>query len=126
MVRNDDEIVRALEALQSETFQHGAKLEVRNMDYNKLSFTEQIANDLETDVMVGPHGAGLMHNIFMPDRAVLVELHIDGSSPNQHFHNLAKWSGHQYINLAPRNPVPPGQLIGVVRQAIAAVDVKGY
>jgi len=24
--------------------------------------------------MVGPHGAGLMHNIFMPDRAVLIEV----------------------------------------------------
>jgi capsular polysaccharide biosynthesis protein len=45
-----------------------------------LSFAEQVAVDLATDVMVGPHGAGLMHNVFMRDRAVLVELFVDGSS----------------------------------------------
>ena len=27
---------------------------------------------------VGPHGAGLMHNVFMRDRAALVELFVDG------------------------------------------------
>ena len=39
-----------------------------------LSFEEQIKIDLSTDIMVGPHGAGLMHNIFMRDRAALVEV----------------------------------------------------
>ena len=62
-----------------------------------LSFEEQIAVDVTTDIMIGPHGAGNMHNIFMPDRATLIELFIDGSSANRHFHNLAYWSGHNYI-----------------------------
>lgn len=39
-----------------------------------LSFEEQIKIDLATDIMVGPHGAGLMHNIFMRDRAALIEV----------------------------------------------------
>jgi capsular polysaccharide biosynthesis protein len=57
-----------------------------------LSFEDQIAVDVTTDVMVGPHGAGLMHNVFMPDRGSLVELFVDGSSANRHFHNLATWA----------------------------------
>lgn len=35
--------------------------------------------------------AGLMHNVFMRDRAALVEVFIDGSGANKHFHNLARW-----------------------------------
>ena len=45
---------------------------------------------------MGPHGAGLMHNIFMRDRAALVELFVDGSANNRHFHNLAHWFGRSY------------------------------
>jgi hypothetical protein len=32
-----------------------------------------------------------MHNVFMRDRAALVEVFIDGSGANKHFHNLARW-----------------------------------
>lgn len=30
----------------------------------------QIATDLGTDLLIGPHGAGLMHSVFMRDRWV--------------------------------------------------------
>ena len=73
------------------------------MDYNLLTFEEQIKTDMNTDIMIGPHGAGLVHNIFMRDRAVLVELSIDGSGGNRHFHNLAYWYGRTYENLSPSN-----------------------
>jgi len=29
----------------------------------------------------------------MPDRAHLIELFVDGSGSNKHFHNLARWRG---------------------------------
>lgn len=38
--------------------QHIILSTVQDKDYNLLSFEEQIKVDLETDIMVGPHGAG--------------------------------------------------------------------
>lgn len=48
------QVVQALKTLERQTFPNGAEVEVRDMDYNLLSFEEQIMNDLETDVMVSP------------------------------------------------------------------------
>ncbi|KAH8071399.1 hypothetical protein JL721_4375 [Aureococcus anophagefferens] len=123
-VRNDGEVVRALKSLEGRAFPNGARVTVRDVDYSSLSFEDQIKTNLDTDVMVGPHGAGLMHNIFMPDRAALVELFIDGSSANRHFHNLANWQGRQYHSASLANPVPTGQLLSLVAAAISALDLS--
>jgi len=67
-----------------------------------------------------------MHNIFMPDRGVLVELHIDNSAANQHFHNLARWQGRQYITQTMRNPVDVNSLTALVAKAVESVDIASY
>ena len=110
MVSNDKEVVNTLKTLESMTFGNGAKVVFQDVDYNLLTFEEQIKTDLATDIMVGPHGAGLLHNIFMRDRAVLVELSVDGSGGLRHFHNLAHWFGRVYKNLSPSNPIEAQQL----------------
>ena len=123
-IKNDAEVVRALKSLETRSFANGARVRFRDVDYNLLSFEDQVKVDLDTDVMVGPHGAGLLHNIFMPDRAALVELFIDGSSANRHFHNLANWQGRQYHSASLANPVPTGQLLSLVAAAISALDLS--
>ena len=60
------------------SFPNGAKVNVREVDFSTLSLEDQIAIDATTDILTGPHGAGLMHNIFMPTRATLMELFVDG------------------------------------------------
>ena len=69
---------------------------------------------------------GLMHNIFMPDRGTLIELHIDGSGANQHFHNLARWQGRRYESKSMRNPLPIGELVSTVSAAIEALKITEY
>jgi hypothetical protein len=57
-------VVAALKSLESRTFRNGAKVRFQDKDYNLLSFEEQIKVDLETDIMVGPHGAGVcLHRV---------------------------------------------------------------
>ena len=126
MVQNDHELVTALKGLEKETYVNGAQVVFQDVDYNLLSFEEQIKVDLQTDVMVGPHGAGLLHNIFMRDRAVLVELSVDGSGGLRHFHNLAHWYGRRYVNLTPSNPVRVEALYKELAQIIAAIDISKY
>lgn len=43
--------MRGLKALEGESFGNGALVQVRDIDYNLLSFEDQIKNDLETDIM---------------------------------------------------------------------------
>lgn len=49
-----EQVVRSLKNLESESFGNGAVVEVRDLDYNLLSWEDQIKNDLETDIMVRP------------------------------------------------------------------------
>ena len=125
-VKNDAAVVKALESLQRKSFANGAKVTVQDVDYSNLDFRAQIKTNLDTDVMVGPHGAGLLHNIFMPDRAALVELFIDSSSANRHFHNFAKWQGRNYYSRSLPNPIPTNDLINILSQAIANLDLSNH
>jgi hypothetical protein len=52
------QVVARLKELENQQFANGAEVRFRDADYNLLSFEEQIKMDLETDIMVGPHGAG--------------------------------------------------------------------
>eukprot|EP00633_Aureoumbra_lagunensis_P009617 CAMPEP_0197311278 /NCGR_PEP_ID=MMETSP0891-20130614/9771_1 /TAXON_ID=44058 ORGANISM="Aureoumbra lagunensis, Strain CCMP1510" /NCGR_SAMPLE_ID=MMETSP0891 /ASSEMBLY_ACC=CAM_ASM_000534 /LENGTH=240 /DNA_ID=CAMNT_0042797315 /DNA_START=923 /DNA_END=1641 /DNA_ORIENTATION=- len=117
-VRNDAAVVQALKSLSQKKFSNGAQVIVQDIDYSTLDFRQQILTDIDTDIMVGPHGAGLLHNIFMPDRAALVELFIDSSQANRHFHNFAKWQGRKYFSKPFPNPIPTDELLKLVSSAI--------
>jgi hypothetical protein len=130
MNSNDREVVQALKQLEqypvSAEFKHVDRIIVQDVDFNELAFEEQIRVDLRTDIMIGPHGAGLMHNIFMRDRAKLIELFVDGSSANRHFHNLAHWYGRSYSGISASNPIQIEQLLLIVRTAINQIDTTKY
>ena len=51
-MKNEDKLLESLQQLESQTFINGAKVVVRDVDYNLLSFEDQIKSDLQTDVMV--------------------------------------------------------------------------
>lgn len=59
-VRNYDEMIGVLEA-------HGFKPVV----FEAMSFSEQILQVLKADVLVGPHGAGLVNMLFADDPSVI-------------------------------------------------------
>ncbi|CAM9468996.1 unnamed protein product, partial [Choristocarpus tenellus] len=122
-VKNDKAVVQGLKDLEQASFPNGAQVEVRDMDYNLISFEEQILNDLETDIMIGPHGAGLYHIVFTPDRAVLIELQVDGTNGRKHFNNLARWSGRGYKGGSQMNPVPVERAKQLVSEAVQAMDL---
>lgn len=126
VIQNDNELVKELKSLESRTYLNNAIVKFQDVDYNILTFEDQIKVDLSTDILIGPHGAGLMHNIFMRDRAVLMELSIDGSGIQRHFHNLARWYGRTYYGINCNNPINVNSLrIDIVR-AIEAIKLDSY
>jgi hypothetical protein len=59
MVTNDNEVVDALKRLETQTdfldeLPVGTKIKFQAVDFNVLSFKEQIQIDLETDILIGP------------------------------------------------------------------------
>ena len=70
MIKNDEAIVEAFKQFTHHD-KDGKRVKVifNDADFNKHNtFRDQIAMDLKTDLLVGAHGAGLMHNIFMRER----------------------------------------------------------
>lgn len=76
-----------------EKFPH---VEIRRIDFATLSFTEQIDAVSGTDILVGVHGAGLTHSMFLPPDSTVVEIIPDGMGV-QVYRNLAKLGGHRYF-----------------------------
>ena len=126
MVENDQEIVTTLKGLETRTYKNKAHVIFQDVDYNLLSLEDQIKMDLSTDILVGPHGAGLMHNIFMRDRATLIELSVDGSGGLRHFYNLANWYGRKYVGLNVNNPIDIPSLMSTIVQTIEETDLSQY
>ena len=75
---------------------------------------------------IGPHGAGLFHVIFTPDRTALIELQIDHTTERKHFNNLARWSGHAYSSRGGPNPVNTEDATSMVREAVLAMDLSKH
>ncbi|CAD7970847.1 unnamed protein product [Amoebophrya sp. A25] len=65
------------------------------------SFREQLSVMAKTSVLIGTHGAGLMHVIFMEKEGVLVEIH-PFYRRNYHFLFAARMMGKTYMPLRAR------------------------
>ena len=58
--------------------------------------------------------------------ASLLELFIDGSEQNRHFHNLAMWYGRAYTGIGISNPIEVGQMVDEVVKAINNIRLNTY
>ncbi|KAJ2981389.1 hypothetical protein NQ176_g2048 [Zarea fungicola] len=71
-------------------------MQLEVVDFASMPLAEQIKVARRTDVLVGVHGAGLTHAMFMKPGSVLVEiLPIDFT--HKGFRNLAQMLGHRYF-----------------------------
>ena len=57
---------------------------------------------------------------------MLIELFVDGSAANRHFHNLAYWFGRRYEGITVGNPINILELKNVVLAAIRNTDINTY
>ncbi|KAK2143165.1 hypothetical protein LSH36_872g02025 [Paralvinella palmiformis] len=63
---------------------------VQGIQIDKLSMKEQLSLVTSTDIMIGMHGAGLTHALFLPNKAALVEL-FPKLLALEHFSSIARW-----------------------------------
>ncbi|CAM9995323.1 unnamed protein product [Lampetra planeri] len=88
-ILNQDELIKAMKTV--------SWLEVRLVDFNsrQIGFVDQLKVTHNSDIFIGMHGAGLTHLLFLPDWAVVFELH---NCDDRHcYMDLANLRGVHYM-----------------------------
>lgn len=79
------------------------RVEIQSIDFAAIPFREQVRISHQTDVLVGVHGAGLAHGMFLQEGSAMVEI-LPAELDHKGFHNLAKLLGHTYFRTHARKP----------------------
>lgn len=87
-ILNQEELAAAIE-------QESSNYIVQLIDFQKQSFSDQLKVVHNTDILIGIHGAGLAHTLFLPDWAVLYELH---NCQDKCYYDLARLRGVSYVS----------------------------
>lgn len=85
---HQDELMAALKDALPE---HNIQL----VDFATLPFRDQLATVRYSDVLVGVHGAGLTHGMFLPSGSAIVEF-MPLDLEHRGFRNMARMLGHSY------------------------------
>jgi hypothetical protein len=76
--------------LMSRVLEQHPNSKVRAIDLAGLSLRDQVALATETDIFIGHHGAGMLHLLFLPPDAAVVEI---TSSRQRKFRSIAQLRG---------------------------------
>ena len=69
---------------------------IQVIDFATLSLADQVRLAHDTDILVGVHGAGLTHGMFLPPGSAIVEF-MPFSLDHRGFQNMAKMLGHLHF-----------------------------
>ncbi|CAL1532066.1 unnamed protein product [Lymnaea stagnalis] len=98
---NEDEMVEAVKKTL------GDNANVLGLQLDALSMKEQLEVVAKCDILIGMHGAGLSHILFLAQTSGVIELKPNYSNPSlQHFQAFARWRKLPYsiwINSDPAN-----------------------
>lgn len=106
----------------------GVEISVRH-DFGRLSFEEQINVAAKSDILIGPHGAGMTHILFLRPQSVLIEL-IPNGWADPGYRNLAIFSEKTYLfwqqtneSLSEDKVMRDGKVVGLGRSNNFVVNV---
>lgn len=88
-ILNENDIKTASDNISDE-------FQTRVVDFASMTFLEQLKITHSTDILVGVHGDGLTHTLFLPDWGSLLELH---DCKDKRYRDLARFRGVSYFTL---------------------------
>ncbi|KAK3610529.1 hypothetical protein CHS0354_008962 [Potamilus streckersoni] len=89
-IKNEDELI----SIMQKSFPN---FEVIGSQIDLLDLTKQLQWISDTDILVGMHGAGLSHTLFLQKYAALIELYPTyWPTANKHFRAMAQWRNIHY------------------------------
>ena len=102
-IQNEQELVVTLR-------QNFPSFSVKGIQIDLFEMDQQLKFITETDILIGMHGAGLTHAMYLPRHAGMIELlPTYWSAANEHFHAIARWRHlhyRQWVNADPANEAP--------------------
>ena len=79
----------------------GKGYKIKIVNFGRISSYEAIKLASESDIMVGVHGAALVHASFLPRHSLLIEIFGGDRGPvNRHYHNIASLADIHYFQLS--------------------------
>ena len=120
IISNEGDLMRAIhnklcgsttaESVQLQDAAIKARLECHGIvitlhEFTDVPISDQLRVIHASDVLIGAHGAGLTHLLFLPDWAGLLELVHPERAGNYHFHNMAKLRGIHYDTFHIQDPI---------------------
>ncbi|XP_052780696.1 uncharacterized protein LOC128217538 [Mya arenaria] len=97
-IANNEELVQKLKELLP-------RHNVLSSQIDLLSMKDQLRLISRTDILIGMHGAGLTHTLFLPKHAGLVELYPKyWPTANVHFQAMARWRNLKYLRWQNADP----------------------
>lgn len=80
------------------------------------TFSEQMQIIRNTKVLIGAHGNGLTHQLFLPSNSLVIEIFPEDAYAND-YQLLSQLSGHTYFGLDPKN--------GIISKGEAQMPIRG-
>ena len=121
-----------IKALKVKFYQHN----VTGVQMDSLDMHKQLSLISKTDILIGMHGAGLTHTLFLPKHAGVIEILPLTFGTGTHFSSIAKWRRLHYAkwrNNKMENEisdyetkVEPDKLINMVESMIGLVRSGFY
>jgi len=96
--KNEDEIFKTLSLVF-------ANDKVTSVILEQMSMEEQIAVVEDTDILIGMHGAGMAHAMFLPKHGAVLEFFPNYWGFLRHFKMFSKWRGVKYVGWQNTDPV---------------------
>jgi hypothetical protein len=132
-VANEEDLVIALRDINNDTSMTSShtSLSVKATQIDLLDMRSQLDIIATTDILIGMHGAGLSHALFLPDHAALVELLPNYWPASEHFAAMARWRHllyERWQNTDPTNElpdsstrIPPHVVVDIVKKLLSTM-----
>lgn len=90
-IQNEQELVDTLR-------KNFPKFSIKGIQIDLFDMRQQLEFITKTDIMIGMHGAGLTHGMFLPSHAGVIELlPVYWAAANEHFEAIARWRDLLYL-----------------------------
>jgi hypothetical protein len=97
--RHMDNVAEALTSVQRLLANRAPMVEFGIFDFGGLTFVQQVARAMRTDVLIGPHGAGLTHMLWLQEHSLVIEIQKEGQRRGDYYFHMAVVTNKSFLRL---------------------------